>query len=86
MSAKPLTKAEAAWIKKLEKLFQACPSDRLACYTIGDPSLTFFDKNVYAKHEEALGRDARDVPYIASESGAEFEMIWTGVGIVSAAG
>lgn len=44
MAAKPLTKAEAAWLKKLQEVLDECPSSRLEAYTIGDPSITIFDK------------------------------------------
>lgn len=42
-NAKPLTKKEQSWLKKLEKVFADCPSDRLGLFTIGDPSLTIYD-------------------------------------------
>lgn len=47
----PLTKEEAAWIKKLEKVLKACPSNRLGLITIGDPSLTVFDDEYARAHD-----------------------------------
>ena len=38
-----LTKEEAAWLKKLQKVLSACPSTRLGFYTIGDAQITVFD-------------------------------------------
>lgn len=41
---KPITAAERAWIKKVNKVLAECPSDRLGFYTIGDPDITVYDK------------------------------------------
>jgi hypothetical protein len=38
-----LTKAEAAWLKKVQKLLDNCPSDRIGFYTVGDPSVGVYD-------------------------------------------
>lgn len=50
----PLTKDEAAWIKRLEKVLLSCPSDRLGLITIGDPSLTIFDDRVARENDFEL--------------------------------
>lgn len=42
----PLTTEEEKWIKKLEKLLLACPSDRIHLFTIGDRYLTVIDGNI----------------------------------------
>ncbi len=44
-NAKKLTKKEADWLKKLEKVFQECPSKRIGLYTIGDSTLFAYDNN-----------------------------------------
>lgn len=44
-NAKKLTKKEADWLKKLEQVFQECPSKRLGLYTTGDSTLYVYDNN-----------------------------------------
>lgn len=39
-----LTKEEAAWIKKVQRVLNSCPSDRLGFYTIGDKDVQVYDK------------------------------------------
>ncbi len=46
MAAKPLTKAEKLWLKKLQEVFNECPSSRLGAYTIGDPDLSIYDRSM----------------------------------------
>jgi hypothetical protein len=41
---KPLTKKEQAWIARLEKVLLNPPTDRLGLYTIGDCSLSVYDR------------------------------------------
>ncbi|MDX5979585.1 hypothetical protein [Vreelandella alkaliphila] len=38
-----LTKAEAAWLKKLQAVIDECPSKRLAAFTVGDARITLYD-------------------------------------------
>lgn len=61
MSAKPLTKAEKAWLVKLQKVFDECPSSRLAAYATGDNEL-----NIYDSGFDLAVRDLQD------EKGLEF--------------
>ena len=39
-----LTKIEDAWLKKVQKLINECPSSRLGFYTIGDRQIKIYDK------------------------------------------
>jgi len=39
-----LTKEEAAWIKKVQRALNSCPSDRLGFFTIGDTDVQIYDK------------------------------------------
>jgi hypothetical protein len=45
MGTEPLTKAEKAWLKKLEKVLMNPPTDRLGLSTIGDPNLSVHDSS-----------------------------------------
>lgn len=38
-----LTKAEAAWVKKVQAVMDECPSKRIQAFTIGDNELNLFD-------------------------------------------
>ena len=70
MSAKPLTAKEKAWLKKLESVMQECPTKRLACYTIGDTNLRFFDKVVSDKFEEMNPRLQLDATMLHGMAGS----------------
>jgi hypothetical protein len=43
METEPLTKEEKAWLRRLQKVLDACPSDRFQFNTIGDADITVFD-------------------------------------------
>ena len=40
-----LTKEEKAWIKKVQRVLDTCPSDRLGFYTIGDKDVFVYDRS-----------------------------------------
>lgn len=54
-----LTKDEAQWISKLQKLLSKPPSDRLGFYTTGDPTVTIYDRSkddeIDAEHDAGGG-------------------------------
>ena len=50
-NAKPLTQAETKWIKRLEKVLNSCPSERLELVTIGDSSFTVIDGLIVKEHD-----------------------------------
>lgn len=70
MPAKPLTKKEQAWLDKLEKVMSECPSDRLACYTIGDHDLQFYDQNVSDAWERENPHKQLDATPLHKEAGS----------------
>ena len=39
-----LTKEERRWVKRVQKVLNACPSDRIGFYTVGDPDIALYDK------------------------------------------
>jgi hypothetical protein len=51
-----LNDEERAWVKRVQKLLNSCPSDRLGFFTIGDRSVEIYDKS-YDEEIEAHGRD-----------------------------
>lgn len=40
-----MTPEERKWIKKLQKVLDQCPSDRIGFYTVGDPHVTVYDRS-----------------------------------------
>lgn len=70
MNAKPLTKKEKAWLDKLERVMNQCPSKRLACYTIGDNDLTFYDASVSNQWERDNPNKLLDAGALHTESGS----------------
>lgn len=40
-----MSKAEAAWVKRLQKVLDDCPSDRIGAFTVGDPTVTLYDRS-----------------------------------------
>lgn len=75
MPAKALTKKERAWLVKLEKVMNECPSKRLACYTIGDNTLHFYDNNVSSAWEKANIFKQLDAGPLHAEAGSALEVI-----------
>ncbi len=73
----PLTKAEKAWLRRLERVFAECPSTRLGLYTIGDADLTVFDDAASVAH----GLDIHDNR--AEENGIRLGAIRTRVPIAA---
>lgn len=39
-----ITRAELKWLLRLQKVIDACPSERLGFYTIGDSEVVLYDK------------------------------------------
>lgn len=56
----PLTKEERAWIKKLQKVLDSCPSKRLEAGTGGDPEVAIYDKVALEAYMETLPRHGSD--------------------------
>lgn len=40
-----MTDAERKWVKKLQKVLNECPSERIGFYTTGDRSVTVYDRS-----------------------------------------
>lgn len=49
-----LTKDEAAWVKRLQRILAECPSDRIGAYTTGDSMITLYDRGKESAIEAAL--------------------------------
>lgn len=74
MKAKPLTPAEKRWIADLQMVLDACPSQRLGGFTIGDSSIGIFDSKVHRAWTDANPRAAFDVGRELEASGADLHV------------
>lgn len=70
MPAEPLTKAEEAWLTKLQKVLDECPSDRMEAYTIGDPDLVIFDNKYSEQINERIAGGRSDFGPASEQLGA----------------
>lgn len=83
MEAKPLSKAEAKWIKDIEKLFLVCPSSRIGLYSAGDACLFVYDKVVSEEwlNSNKIPRDGIDMSDLNAKAGSKLGIISTGIQI-----
>lgn len=51
-----ITKEEAAWLRKIQRLLSNPPSDRLGFYTNGDPDVSVYDRTKEREIQEAHAR------------------------------
>ena len=76
-----LTKRESAWIKRVQKALDACPSDDIGFYTIGDP-----DVNLYRVPEGDFIDDDRDHCVMVDDAAAGLGSLKFPRGVHSTAG
>lgn len=71
-----LTKAERAWLADVQAVVNRCPSKRLGFYTIGDPSVTLWDRDKTDDVFNALDRrDAGEFCSAVEVAGAGFDAV-----------
>lgn len=68
-----LTRKEKAWLNKVQKILDECPSGRIAFYTIGDRNMCAYDVTMYDQVTEKLDSGALDFGPAVAEVGASFE-------------
>lgn len=69
-----LTKAERAWVADVQAALDRCPSKRLGFYTIGDPTVTLWDRDKIDAVFNALdNRDAGEFCSAVEVAGAGFD-------------
>lgn len=66
-----LTKEEKAWFRKLQKVLDECPTDRISAYTVGDNDLTFYDNTKDDEINEAHNYTESEFGNIVESMGAE---------------
>jgi hypothetical protein len=86
MSAKPLSKREREWLDELEAVLMKCPSRRLACFTIGDQDLHFYDQTVSLAWEKANPRLQLDAGPIHEAAGSALRIVNANFNIDSCSG
>ncbi|MGK4231197.1 hypothetical protein ACK2MR_08620 [Providencia hangzhouensis] len=55
-----LTKKEIAWIEKVQKVLDECPSERIGFYTIGDRNVFLYDRSKESEVCEWMNRNKGD--------------------------
>ncbi|MGL5215843.1 MAG: hypothetical protein ACRC8R_12005 [Aeromonas hydrophila] len=75
MSAKPLTAAEAKWVKDLQAILNKCPSKRMIAFTIGDNDVTIYDRSFCCQIDDIVNRSNKDVGQAVSMVGAELASV-----------
>ena len=80
------TKAEKAWMSKLEKLLMNPPSERLGLFTIGDAELIVYDLNRESEINNLLDRRETDFCCAVHELDARLGRIGSSVNIHSTSG
>lgn len=82
-----LTKKEQAWIDEVNAVLARCPSERLGFATIGDPSITIYDRRKDAAIDKLLDRGNMDFVPAAQHLGhLANETLEFPAGVLSTAG
>lgn len=83
----PLTSEEKKWLKKLQKVLNECPSNRMESFTIGDNNIVIYDISANDSEEaENLARDSNDWCNVVDATGTELATILFPFAILSTAG
>lgn len=67
-----LTKKELAWIEKVQKVLDECPSERLGFYTIGDRDVFLYDRSKEHEVTEWMDRNQGDFCFATKAMDADF--------------
>lgn len=86
MAAKPLTAAEAKWVKDLQAVLNKCPSKRMIAFTIGDNDVTIYDRSLCRQIDELTMRGNVEVGQAVDDLGAEIASIHFPFPVQSTAG
>ena len=80
------TKAEAAWMKKVERLLMNPPSARIGIYTVGDCGMTVYDKTKDDQIHQIMDSRNADFCCAVEDTDARIGDIRTAMNIHSTAG
>ena len=58
-----MTKEERAWVRKIQKLLDNPPSDRLGFYAIGDADVGIYDLDKSSDIDRKVNEEGVDLPY-----------------------
>lgn len=73
-----LTTAERKWLREMQTLLDACPSNRLGFYTIGDPDVGVYDRTREAKINDIMDTHGKmDFPQAVLDAKAETDFVLT---------
>ncbi|WP_458047961.1 hypothetical protein [Providencia hangzhouensis] len=70
-----LTKKESAWVNKLQKVIDECPSERIGYYVTGaDNTVMIFDRTLYPEINRLLDKHNWDFCLATHACDADFEL------------
>lgn len=75
MAAKPLTKAEKAWVQKLQAVLNECPSERIGGFTTGMNDITLYDESFNNEIDEIQTLKNREMAPVVGELGADLGIL-----------
>jgi ribose 5-phosphate isomerase len=83
----PLTSDEQKWIRKLQRVLNECPSNRMSSFTIGDSNITIYDISA-DKSESAhnIARNCNDWCNVVEDTGTKLAVIKFPFSVQSTAG
>ncbi|EMT6575467.1 hypothetical protein WMR74_001482 [Providencia rettgeri] len=67
-----LTKKELAWVEKVQKVLDECPSQRLGFYTIGDRDVFLYDRSKEHEVSEWRDKNKKDFCFATKAVDADF--------------
>ncbi|MBG5926100.1 hypothetical protein [Providencia rettgeri] len=67
-----LTKKELAWIEKVQRVLDECPSERLGFYTTGDPMVWIYDRSKEPEVSEWMNKNKGDFCLATKAMDADF--------------
>lgn len=80
----PLTVEEKKWLKKLQKVLDECPSNRMEAFTIGDNYITIYD--ILANSSEEIMKDNYDWCNVIEDTKTKLAVINFPFAVLSTAG
>jgi hypothetical protein len=70
-----LTRDERKWLRDVQRVLDACPSDRLGFYTIGDPQVTVYNRTKEEKINALMdAHDKMDFPQAVQDAKADLHI------------
>lgn len=70
-----ISRAELKWLIRLQKVIDACPSERIGFYTIGDSDVSLYDKTRDEEIDAVVSSGNKDFCTVVDELDAGFGVV-----------